>query len=113
MAHIAGSSADRSDLRRHTLAAARICVDGCPHGGIEVLGSDRVEHAGVVELLLHACAETGDDERDLVAAQVFRHVQQGVQPPLPPSLVAEFNATTEGIEASSARSADSSGSLTW
>ena len=50
------------------------------HCRVEVLGSDRLGEAGELELLLHACSEPGNGERDLVTPEVLGQRLERLEP---------------------------------
>jgi hypothetical protein len=83
-------SGDRSlDVRR--LA----CLDGRAHGGMEEPAADHVQHAGILELPLHARPKPGHNEPDLVTLKVLRDVHKSVRPVASTWVIASASRTSQ------------------
>src|SRR5262245_64830120 len=65
---------------RFPVLARRTAGDGSADGRVEALLADRLDQAGLLELLVDRRVQPGDDQRDAVAAQVAHELPERLEP---------------------------------
>ena len=88
------------------LLLANAALDGGAHRRIEALLPDRVDQAGVIELLADPAAHVRDDEGDPVAAEVVRQTSSSASMPVVSTCVtATASKTSHDVGVGAARTA--------